>query len=218
MNKQTSILLSEAIGATVFSICAMVISYLYAKNCSLPEGFAGFMSLQLSHRQYIWIISILSALIGMLIGGIIRLREIREKSNNIQTIVLGLVFGICTIFLLRVCFALNESANFILIYAITFVSTLIIGVLCSMITSHSITYVSNLSISAFAEVALVLTTMVLPLTAFLIQSVMASFKNDINNNLLSNLTNSLFSGLFIILPMLVLWAILTAFSNPKKEN
>lgn len=206
MNKQTSILLSEAVGAITFSVCTSSVTYYYAKNSSLSAGTLGIGGEPLF---YVLFASVFAGWVGMLIGGIIGIYEVTGRSNKIRTGGIGLVCGIFTFLTLSSFFKLNKGIT-IVFTLILFVIVLGYSGLFTLMTMYIANRANRANLSSFGNIILVLMSILLTLTTPISIAYLGYTQTG---NVRDSYEIFLTSAIFIIIPMLVLWAIMSAFSR-----
>jgi hypothetical protein len=212
MTKPTTILFSEAIGAFTFSVTSAVITYWYAENSQLSSSGVGAVSIGGSPRLYILFATVLFTWIGMLIGGIVGFNMVSGKSGRKLAGNLGLGSGFILFLILFLSFKLKQEISFIFVTSIAIMS-LISSYTCGLMSYFLIRYASKINFTGFSHILMILASLVLPLTTFIVMPILYA---DTRNNLLKNLIESFGSSIIVIPPMLILWAIFLAVTGSTK--
>jgi hypothetical protein len=220
MSKQTSILWSESVGSFLFSACTAVVTYYYAKNSFLSSSGWEAISIGGNPSIYILFASILSAWVGMTVGGIIGINTLKEKPKGVFFAGgFGLLYGICAFFGLFISFKLHEEVSFGFI-AVIFIALSVSSTLSGVFIHRSTDAIDK----DLDELPKILISLILP--SITILGIILS-QNTRTSNQPSNFSfggtigGILFYAVLTVPPMLILWAVFSAIynnSSGKKEK
>jgi hypothetical protein len=220
MSKQTSILWSESVGAFSFSAFTAVVTYFYAQNSFFSSS--GWGAITIGSNSFISVLfaSILSAWVGMIIGGIIGINTLKEKpKGDFFAGGFGLFYGVCAFFVLFISFKLHEEVSS------SFIAVIFIALSVSSILSGVFIYRStNIVDKDLGELPKLLISFILPLMTALgiIMSQNTRTSNQPSNfSFGGTIGGILFYAVLTLPPMLILWAVFSAIYNStsiKKEE
>ncbi len=214
MNKQTTILFSEGIGAFAFSVTSAFITYFYAENSRLSSSGFGAVSIGSNPKLYVLFAMILFTWIGMIIGGVVGFYIVFDKSSKKIPSSLGLISGLILFFVLYLSFKLKQEISFGFVITI-FAMSIILSYLCGITTYFLTEYLEKINFARFGQIVMTLVALVLPLIIFVVTPLI--YLED-RNNFLKTFIESFGSVIIVIPPMLFIFVVVLIFSDLSRKK